>query len=104
MSGLGALATIGNQGGLAAGGGDFGDGRLAELGGVNFERLRERAVTQDLDAAVVVALDEPLGPQRGLVDDGARVECGVKITEVDDDVFLLESAVEEASLGDAACQ
>ena len=49
-------------------------------------------------------LTSPLARSACLVDDRAGLEPGVEVVEVDDRVELLERAVDEAALGDAAGQ
>ncbi len=96
---LGGPAGVRNSNVLAAGGDDLRGSRPAEPGRVNLQRLGQRAAAQDLDPVEIVALDEPLGSQGGLVDDRARVEIRVDVAQVDDRVFLLEGPLKKPRLG-----
>src|SRR3954454_5230284 len=88
----------GGDDGLAPGGGELGGGRLAELGGVDDQRLAHLAIAEDLDPIIMPTLDPPSGAQGGLVEDRAGLVAGLERREVDDGVVFLEGAIEEAPL------
>ena len=83
------VPPLGNDNRLAAGGGDLGGGRLAELGGVDGRGLGQLAVAEDLDPVVVPPLDQAAA-RRAASSTTAPASKQARGREVDDGEVLLE--------------